>query len=152
MTIRFARPEEMTLLQDMRRAMTLEIDGEDLDIDVRGWRDRFTSFVAGLIADGEAAFFVAEHDGELAGMGCVYKLRNHRSVIYGKPSAYVTSVYVRPKHRRGGVARAITLASIEWARSNGCVVIRLRASEMGRLVYRSLGFTPTDEMELRLTT
>jgi hypothetical protein len=48
------------------------------------------------------------------------------------------------------VARAITLATIEWARANGCVVIRLRASEMGRLVYRSLGFTPTDEMELRL--
>ncbi len=140
---------ELPALIEMRRAMTLELDGEDLDDDGQ-WRRRFAEFVNGLMARADAAFFVAERDGALIGSGGVYLLRNHRSEIYGKPSAYVTSVYVAPAHRRQGVAKRITQAAVEWARAKGCVVVRLRASQQGRLVYESLGFTPTDEMELHL--
>ncbi|HME80873.1 MAG TPA: GNAT family N-acetyltransferase [Candidatus Eremiobacteraceae bacterium] len=140
---------ELSAIIEMRRAMTLELDGSDLDADGL-WRERFAEFVTGLIARHDAAFFVAQHDGELVGTGGVYVLRNHRSEIYGQPSAYVTSVYVAPAHRRLGVAKRITQAAIEWARGKGCVVVRLRASKQGRMVYESLGFTPTEEMELHL--
>lgn len=133
----------------MRRAMTLELDGEDLDVNP-AWRTRFARFVTELLSADDTMFFVAEHDGKLVGMSGVYKLRNHRSVIYGKSAAYVTSVYVHPEHRRKGVAKRLTEASVEWARTHGCVVVRLRASDTGRLVYQTLGFKPTDEMELKL--
>ncbi|MBV8170685.1 MAG: GNAT family N-acetyltransferase [Candidatus Eremiobacteraeota bacterium] len=150
MTIRRFSTDEIPSLLDMRRAMTLELDGKDLDDDPI-WRDRFSAFLLELLDKNETMYFVAEHDGALVGMGGVYKLRNHRSVIYGQPSAYVTSVYVLPAHRRNGIARAITQATVDWARENGCVVVRLRASRMGRMVYEAMGFTPTEELELPLT-
>jgi GNAT superfamily N-acetyltransferase len=147
--IRAYRHEELSSLLDMRRAMTLELDGEDLDDTRPEWRARFGKFIRELSAD-DVMFFVAELDGALIGMGGVYKLRNHRSVIYGQASAYVTSVYVPLMHRRKGIAKRITQAAIAWAREHGCVVVRLRASDTGRRVYETLGFTPTDEMELRI--
>ncbi len=140
----------MPSLLEMRRAMTLELGDEDLDVEYDGWRRRFSAYVDELRADDAAMFFVAELDGALVGMGGVYKLRNHRSVIYGVASAYVTSVYVAPEHRRLGLASRITQAAVAWAREHGCAVVRLRASATGRRVYEALGFTPTEEMEFRL--
>ena len=134
----------------MRRAMTLELDGEDLDQVYPDWRRRFAVFIGELAREGKTTFFVAELEGRPVAMGGVYVLRNHRSEIYGKPAAYITSVYVPPDLRRKGLARRITQAAIEWARGRGCTVVRLRASDTGRLVYKTLGFTPTDEMELHL--
>jgi GNAT superfamily N-acetyltransferase len=148
--IRPFRSDELSSILDMRRAMTLELDGEDLDNTRPEWRTRFGRFVSELAAHNDVMFFVAELDDRLIGMGGVYKLRNHRSEIYGQASAYVTSVYVPPEHRRKGLARRITQAAVQWAREHDCVVVRLRASDSGRRVYETLGFTPTDEMELRL--
>ena len=148
--IRPYRGDEIPALLEMRRAMTLELDGEDLDVVYPGWRTRFATFIGELANAGRTTFFVAERDGRPVAMGGVYVLRNHRSEIYGQPSAYVTSVYVPRELRRRGIARRITQAAVEWARERGCVVVRLRASSTGRKVYQTLGFTPTDEMELRL--
>jgi len=148
--IRPYRGGEIPALLEMRRSMTLELDGEDLDLVYPGWRTRFATFIGELADAGRTTFFVAERDGRPVAMGGVYVLRNHRSEIYGQPSAYITSVYVPPELRRKGIARRITQAAIEWARERGCVVVRLRASATGRKVYETLGFSPTDEMELRL--
>jgi hypothetical protein len=41
-------------------------------------------------------------------------------------------------------------AGIEWLRRRGCVMVRLRTSEEGRPLYRTLGFVPGTEMELEL--
>jgi GNAT superfamily N-acetyltransferase len=147
--IRLSREDELPALLDMRRAMTLELDSQNLDANPT-WRTRFARFVNELAATDDIAFFVAEHDGQLVGMGGVYKLRNHRSVIYGAASAYVTSIYVRPEYRRKGLASRITESAVQWARDHRCVVIRLRASTGGRHVYETLGFKSTDEMELKL--
>ena len=134
----------------MRRAMTLELDALDLDAEMPAWRGRFKAFVGELSEHDAATFFVAELGDELIGMGGVYKLRNHRSEIYGKPTAYITSIYVAPAHRRRRIATRITEAAVRWARERACNVVRLRASDSGRRVYEAVGFTPTDEMELRL--
>jgi GNAT superfamily N-acetyltransferase len=97
-----------------------------------------------------AALFVAEADGRPIGVAAVYLLKNHRSDIFARQSAYVSNVWVEPAHRRQGIATALTRDAIDWARAKGCEVVRLRSSQMGRPVYASLGFTPSDEMELRL--
>jgi GNAT superfamily N-acetyltransferase len=148
--IRRFRADEMKAIHDMRQTMTLELDGKNLDEDGPLWRERFAAFIDELVARDGAMFFVAESGDRLIGMGGVYKLRNHRSEIYGQASAYITSIYVAPEHRRQGIATRITQAAVDWAREHGCVVVRLRASDSGRRVYEALGFTPTDEMELRL--
>lgn len=148
-TIRPYRRDELSSLLDFRRAMTLELDAEDLDADP-SWRERFGAFINELASRDAVMFFIAERNDKPIGMGGVYILRNHRSEIYGQPSAYVTSIYIMPEHRRNGVATRITKAAVEWAREHGCVVVRLRASDSGRHVYSALGFTSTDEMELKL--
>jgi GNAT superfamily N-acetyltransferase len=93
---------------------------------------------------------VAERDGALCGLASVYKLVNHRSEIFKQSSAYISNVYVDPQLRRQGLATALTQMCIDWARSNGCIVARLRTSKMGRHVYAAMGFVQSDEMELPL--
>ena len=80
----------------------------------------------------------------------MYKLPTHRSRITLRDSAYICNVWVDPAWRRRGIARALTLAAVDWAKANGCEVVRLRTSKMGRPVYEGIGFVRTDELELRL--
>ncbi|MFI5388466.1 MAG: GNAT family N-acetyltransferase [Candidatus Eremiobacterales bacterium] len=149
-TIRQLTAAEIDIAKDMRHEMILELDGRDADESYPGWRERYVEFYASQMARGYAALFVAESEGHPLGVAAVYLLKNHRSVIFARRSAYVSNVWVEPAGRRKGIASALTRMTIEWARSKGCEVVRLRSSRMGRPVYSAIGFTPSDEMELRL--
>ena len=63
---------------------------------------------------------------------------------------YLLNLYVYPEHRRKGIARLLTQASVEWCRSQGFAAVSLHASQFGRPLYESLGFLPTNEMRLML--
>jgi len=148
--IRQLTAAEIDIAKDMRHKMILELDGRDADDSYPGWRERYVEFYRSRMAQGHAALFVAETDGRPLGVAAVYLLKNHRSDIFARRSAYVSNVWVEPADRRKGIASALTRMTIDWARSQGCEVVRLRSSRMGRPVYSSIGFTPSDEMELRL--
>ena len=64
--------------------------------------------------------------------------------------AWVQNVYTEPGYRGHGIARRLMEALIESCRSAGFVNVHLHASELGRPLYESLGFLPTNEMRLRL--
>jgi GNAT superfamily N-acetyltransferase len=147
---RKASLHELTAVAGMRRDMILELDEIDYDAAYPGWRDRFVTFFTGHQQAGRGQLFVAELDGEYVGTSAVYLMPTHRSEITLQRSAYICNVYVVPKWRRRGLARALTQAAVAWARDSGCEVVRLRTSKMGRPVYESLGFQRTDELELRL--
>jgi GNAT superfamily N-acetyltransferase len=147
--IREIAPEELAKTADLRREMTMEIDGADYDRAHPGWRERYMAFFGDLVRSGRGQFFVAEIAGQLVGSAAVYKLVNHRSSIILKQSAYVSTVYVKPQWRRRGIARALMQQTIAWAQRNGCEVIRLRTSPGGRALYEALGFRQSDELELR---
>jgi len=142
--------DELPIAQDMRHHMVRELSGEDLDTIAPGWRERYSDFYGGLVAQGRAAVFVAEIGAEQVAVAAVYLLDNHRARIYARPSAYLSNVWVAPQHRRKKIAATLTRRAIAWAQTKGCEVIRLRSSDMGRPVYASVGFTQTDEMEIRL--
>ena len=55
-----------------------------------------------------------------------------------------------PGARRCGVARKLMEAMIEWCRSEGYGSVSLHASTVGRALYESMGFQPTNEMSLKL--
>ena len=150
-TIRPLTIAEIGIARDIRHAMVVELDGRDADELYPGWRERFREFYRAKMEGGHAALFVAEADRRPVGIAAVYLLKNHRSDIFARQSAYVSNVWVEPAHRRKGIATALTRKTIEWARSKGCEVVRLRSSQMGRAVYSAIGFAPSDEMELRLT-
>ena len=142
--------QELAKTADLRREMTMEVDGTDYDRAHPGWRERYMQFFGDLLQSNRGQFFVAEIAGELIASAAVYKLANHRSAIILAQSAYVCTVYVKPEFRRRGIARALTQQAVAWAQRNGCDIVRLRTSPMGRPVYESLGFVQSDELELRL--
>jgi GNAT superfamily N-acetyltransferase len=144
------RPDELGLAAALRERMTREIQGGDTTALDPHMCDRFVEFYRTRLASGTSATFVAERNGVLCALASVYKLVNHRSEIFKQPSAYVSNVYVDPELRRLGVGTALTQMCIDWARANGCVVVRLRSSAMGRHVYAAMGFEPSDEMEYPL--
>ena len=142
--------DEIEVAKTMRAAMIRELDGFDPDDAYSGWRERYVEFYAPKMRDGRASLFVAELDRAPIGVAAVYLLENHRSGIFARRSAYMSNVFVEPAHRRRGIAASLTRMAVEWAASKGCEVVRLRSSRQARSVYASLGFAPSEEMELRL--
>ena len=150
--LRYERAAETDLAMsvDLRAAMTRELGARDPDAAGTAWRGRFVDFFASRMRAGTAAVLMAKDRSVVAGMAGVYVLVNHRSEIYGQPAAYITSLYVRPEYRRIGIAAGLARAAVDWAREKGCVVVRLRTSDMGRGIYERLGFKRTSELELEL--
>jgi GNAT superfamily N-acetyltransferase len=55
-------------------------------------------------------------------------------------------VYTEPGSRGRGIAGALMQAVMAWAKSQGCDRMVLHASDLGRPLYQSLGFSPANEM------
>jgi GNAT superfamily N-acetyltransferase len=64
--------------------------------------------------------------------------------------ATILNVYTEPSYRRRGVARQIIETMISWCKQQGLARLTLHASEDGRRLYESLGFEPSNEMQLNL--
>lgn len=64
--------------------------------------------------------------------------------------AWILNMYTEPHARRRGLARLLMIAMIDWCRTQGLRSVWLHASDAGRPVYTSLGFRPTNEMNLLL--
>jgi GNAT superfamily N-acetyltransferase len=148
--IRELSPHELPVITDLRREMIREIDGEDLDATTPGWRDRYVAFFGGHQSAGRGGVWVVEDEGQIVGLTAAYMPRNHRTEIVGSSQLYICNVYVKPPWRRKGIAKALTMHAVAWARRKGCDVVRLRTSDMGRPVYASVGFVPSNELELVL--
>jgi GNAT superfamily N-acetyltransferase len=63
---------------------------------------------------------------------------------------YIYNMYVEREHRRRGIARRLIEAVHDWSRANGIQRVALHASDEGRPLYESLGYTPSNEMRLTL--
>jgi GNAT superfamily N-acetyltransferase len=100
------------------------------------------SFQAAL-ADPDAILVVAERDGHLAGMASGHV---HRPSLFSTVRAVeLASVYVRPEHRRRGLARALTAAVARFARDRGIERVTLKSfaqNEEGLAAWQALGFEP----------
>lgn len=55
------------------------------------------------------------------------------------------NVYTESAYRRKGIARQLANMLIEDARVNGATEISLDATENGRPLYESMGFTASEE-------
>jgi len=65
---------------------------------------------------------------------------------------YIMSVVTVPSHRRRGVARRMMQVMLEWLAERGVQRATLHATDMGRSLYRELGFVDSDEMRLESHT
>ena len=72
--------------------------------------------------------------------------RYYRGTRYG----FIGDVYVKPEHRKKGLATSLSRSCVQWLKEKNITMIRLLATEAGRPVYEKLGFAATDEMSLTL--
>lgn len=150
--IRRAGEDDTGVLADNFRRMWLDM----------GWRPEslredgapvVAAFVERARREGDFAAFLAEVDGEVVGSaacqlfaGLYPEIRRpgmHRA-------GYVWGVYVRPDHRRRGLATRLTRAALGHLEAIGCTRVTLHASREGAPVYRTLGFRDTNELALDL--
>ena len=59
--------------------------------------------------------------------------------------AHLMNVYTKEEYRRQGIAREMVELLIEDAKKKGATEISLDATEAGRPLYESLGFSPSEE-------
>ena len=113
-------------------------------------RDEFeaemTAFARKVLETGTAwRAWVAEEDG--ASVGCVWlqlvdKVPHPGRRRRERPIAYVTTMYVEPRLRSGGVGRALLDAALAFARERDVDGVLLWPSERSRPFYERAGFGP----------
>jgi ribosomal protein S18 acetylase RimI-like enzyme len=117
------------------------------------WQERFVLRHLSGMAAGELAYFVAQCDDRLVGSAlAIIRGSLSDAFLNARRAGFLANIYVDKTWRRRGIARALTLAALDWLKAAGCERVRLVASESGRPLYESLGFKDGDEMELRFST
>lgn len=149
--IRRACTEDLKHILRHRLAMFEEMgfgDGAVLDQVEASSREYFTE----ALRSGAYLGWMAESlDGQVVGGGGIVA-----AAWPGYPGqnlakrAWILNMYIEPRARRCGVARRLMQTMIEWCRCEGYGSVSLHASETGRPLYESMGFTPTNEMSLKL--
>lgn len=106
-----------------------------------------------LLASGDyVGWFATDATGDvIAGAGVHIRPQLPRISLSGdhvaeSPAPLVVNVYTEPAWRGRGVARALMQRLMTWASEEGHERVVLHASDDGRPLYVSLGFTPTNEM------
>ena len=145
--VREAIPQELPVAADYWNAMVKEAFNDDWHRKYPNWRSMFLSIVEKRMSVGLQKYYVAETtmDGIVGVAGAQVG-----EAFFGAVRGYVDGVYVLPAYRRQGIASQLMRECIRWLQSMACDVVRLQATTAGKPLYESLGFTPTDEMELTL--
>ena len=96
-------------------------------------------------------FLLAIRSGDVVGMLRCRAVR--RTPLVAETSqAVVTTVYVVPSQRRGGVLRALLQAADRWCRQHHLTGMRLQcalSNDVGRQAWEALGFKPAELLYLR---
>lgn len=145
-SVRWAGPDDVAELIRLRRVMF-----ESLGTSCSAADDGAAAavLVPGL-ASGDLFAAVVDGDGWLA--ACGIGMVAQRVPGPGNPSGrygYVQSMVTDERARRRGLARAVLTALLDRFAELGVTRIDLHASTMGEPLYRSVGFAPGRQPELR---
>jgi GNAT superfamily N-acetyltransferase len=112
-----------------------------------------TTALAALLGQGAYVGWLAidESDSIIAGAGAhirpqLPRVSQDGSGIDATAVPLVVNVYTEPAWRGKGVARALMNVLMDWTRAQEFDRVLLHASDAGRPLYVSLGFSPTNEM------
>ena len=64
--------------------------------------------------------------------------------------AFISSMYTEPEFRRQGIVGKLLEEALEYSRQKGIAYATLHASESGKPLYESHGFSDTNEMRMKL--
>lgn len=154
-TLRFATVDDIPTLVSHRRKMfedMADLRGEQHDrAGLEAMDAAYAVILRYEIPAGSTRVWVVEDAGQIAASGAL-KFADWLPRPDGsrRGLVYVHSVYTEPAYRRQGLARRILTAMMADCRANGWPRVSLHASDLGRGLYESLGFRPTNEMRLVL--
>ena len=97
-----------------------------------------------------AWFAITEGDVVVAGAGLWLMDWPAHMVASSVKRGNILNVYTEPQFRRRGLARCLMEAGLDWCKANQIDLVILHASPEGRSVYESLGFSPSNEMRIKL--
>jgi ribosomal protein S18 acetylase RimI-like enzyme len=103
------------------------------------------------VQSAEQAIFLAGREGRIAGIARCVDSKGSPLLLPDR-YCYVTSVYVKPEHRRHGVLSALMQAVEQWAADRGLTEMRLHNSTLNaatRSAWDQLGFTINEEVRLK---
>ncbi len=146
--LRAATAADIPVLTRQRIAMLADMGVGDPETR-EAMKPRFAEWAADQFQRGDIWAWLIEDAGRPAAGAAVWR-KPRLPGIAGpiEVVAYVFNVYVEPAHRRRGLARQLMDHIVAWTPGAGFDTVELHASDQGRPLYASMGFTPTNN-ELR---
>jgi GNAT superfamily N-acetyltransferase len=150
-TIRRATVADAEVIAHHRVAMFRDM-GMVADDEVAPLHAAAHAYLTPALASGEYLGWVVDAHGQLiAGGGMlIRRLPPRPGSPHTDAEAYVLNVYTEPEYRRRGLARRLMEVIVDWCAANAIARVSLHASDDGRGLYLTMGFSPTNEMRLEL--
>ena len=133
---------DMKILMKLRLEMFREVNGLSGEYE---YDENFIFESRRYFESGEQTTVIAS-DGETL-VGCASLSYTWIMPTFSHPTgnrAHLMNVYTRADYRRRGISKKMVEILIDEAKENGVTEISLDATEMGRLLYESLGFKASD--------
>jgi len=149
--LRRASTADVETLVAHRRAMFRDMGYND-EVALDSMSTKFRIWLLERMNSGDYhAWLVTAPDGSIAaGAGLWLMDWSPHMIGNGVQRGNILNVYTSETFRRRGLARQLMQAVLDWCGENQIDTIILHASPSGRDLYESMGFTPTNEMRLRL--
>jgi GNAT superfamily N-acetyltransferase len=146
--IRMAGLADAGLMTELRCTFLEEI-GQRLE---DGFADRLRSWIDDALSDGRLQIWLAELDGRVVGCAAINTYARMPSAHYPNGLGWdLHTVFVKPAHRKAGVALALLSAVGAAAREQGVDVLSLHSEPSARTLYERFGFrTSADAMSMSL--
>jgi GNAT superfamily N-acetyltransferase len=150
-TIRRASTDDIDVLVSQRREMFRDMGYRD-DAALELMSAKFLPWLSERITTSQyiAWLALATNGSAVAGAGLWLMDWPPHMIGTSPRRGNILNVYTEREFRRRGLARFLTRTAIDWCRGNGVDTVILHASDEGRLLYESLGFTTSNEMRMNL--
>ena len=143
MEYRIATIDDIEELMNIRFEMLRIVNDLKEDQD---FSDELVAYSRRYFIDGNQETCLAFDNG--AAVGCASISYIEVMPTFSHPTgkrAHLMNVYTRAEYRRQGIARKMVQMLIDNAKRKGVTEISLDATESGRPLYESLGFSASDE-------
>ena len=147
-TVRRATFNDLPTIVDLRLALLCENGDHPVYGQLRAdARERAYDVFGAQLRSSNEVMFLAEMRGDVVGiLRCVETLNS--PLLHPDRYCYVSSVYVRPNARRGGVLKALLRRAGEWCRDRGLTEMRLHNVPGGTAsaAWSASGFVVMEEV------
>lgn len=149
-TIRLASTADLETLVEHRRTMFQDMGYSD-EAAMHAMSEKFRVWLLEHMSAGDYfAWLVTAENGTIAAGTGLWLMDWPPHMIGRGRRGNILNVYTNNNFRHRGLARALMQTVLDWCKQNGIDTVILHASSSGRSLYESLGFSPTNEMRVRL--